>query len=195
MLFPEVETSESAAFGRDVLGRLAADRMQSSEAMISPSSPTIMVIDDSPEILVDVAEVLESEGYRVVTAGDGQAGLRKVLDQRPDLVLVDMMMPRLSGFGVIERIREQGISVPIVMMSANENESQRSLAIVLGADEYLVKPFQILDMVAVVRRLCPPGYLEITDTVPEAEILRGIQETIPSVYRPQSIFDRKKQIP
>src|SRR5688500_9129189 len=92
-------------------------------------SKTILVIDDEPDILFGHQMILERAGYRVLTANDGQAGLARALRERPDLVIVDMMMPRSSGFVVIERVKEHfGPNHPVVMMTANVAAEQRAYA-------------------------------------------------------------------
>lgn len=102
---------------------------------------TILVIDDDPGVRESLRSVLEDWGYRVRLAADGQAGIDAALARIPDLIIVDMMMPRASGFTVLDRLRNQHhLSVPIVMLSGNGNEPQRSLAAVLGADRFLNKP-------------------------------------------------------
>lgn len=100
--------------------------------------------------------VLEDHGYRVITAPDGVSGLRMASDERPDLVIVDMMMPRMSGFTVLERIKESStLTMPVLMLTANESDEQRTFAHCLGVDAYLNKPIGTRQLIDHVQRLCP----------------------------------------
>jgi DNA-binding response OmpR family regulator len=117
---------------------------------------TILVIDDDPDIRADVQMLLEDEGYRVLTAPDGHSGLQRVSSERPDLVIVDMMMPKMSGFIVLERIKQHADkSVPVIMLTANGSDQQRAFAEFLGVDAYLSKPVTFGQLLENLRRLCP----------------------------------------
>jgi DNA-binding response OmpR family regulator len=124
-----------------------------------PSTKTILLVDDDPDILSALRTVLEIRGYRVVTAKDGSEGLAVAEREGPDLVLVDMMMPKKSGFMVLDKIKSrQGDTPPVIMMTANAGGRHRAYAEVLGVDDYLHKPFDLEVLLAAVRRLCPlPG--------------------------------------
>src|SRR5262249_17360118 len=119
---------------------------------------TILLIDDDPDIVQAMRTVLEQQGYRVLVAGDGNAGLAAAEQQGPDLVVVDMMMPRRSGFLVLEKLksRMQG-APPIIMITANEGSRHRAYAETLGVDDYLRKPFAMDTFLESVQRLCPQG--------------------------------------
>jgi DNA-binding response OmpR family regulator len=117
---------------------------------------TILLVDDDPDIVSSLQVVLENHGYQVLTAHDGQAGLSVAHAARPDLVVVDMMMPKQSGFVVIERLKRGGGGEPkVVMITAHESSRHRAYAEMLGADDYLRKPFALDQFLACVRRLCP----------------------------------------
>jgi DNA-binding response OmpR family regulator len=124
-----------------------------------PSTKTILLVDDDLDILSALRTILETWGYRVVTAKDGNEGLAAAEREAPDLVLVDMMMPKKSGFLVLETIKNrQGNNPPVIMMTANAGGRHRAYAEVLGVDDYLHKPFDLKALLAAVRRLCPlPG--------------------------------------
>lgn len=128
--------------------------------MVSPQ--TILVIDDDPDIRGDMQLLLEGRGYRVLTAPDGQAGLNRALAERPDLVIVDMMMPKMSGFTVVERIKQSARPTPVIMLTANESTHQRTLAEFLGVDAYLNKPIPLRQLTDHIERLCPPPSLTST---------------------------------
>lgn len=122
-----------------------------------PSPKTILLVDDDREILGSLQSVLEAKGYQVLTAPDGQAGLALAQTSRPDLVVVDMMMPKQSGFAVLDQLKRSAGSPKVVMMTANEGHQHRAYAEFLGVDDYLRKPFALDNFLASVVRLCPPG--------------------------------------
>jgi DNA-binding response OmpR family regulator len=105
--------------------------------------PKILVIDDDPSIRMLVADVLEVEGYEVTTAEDGYAGLRAIEAERPDCVVLDVMMPGLDGHQVLQRIRatDGGPDLPVVMLTAAADDAQAWRAWTEGVDYFLAKPF------------------------------------------------------
>jgi DNA-binding response OmpR family regulator len=117
---------------------------------------TILLVDDDAEILAAMRAVLERRGYRVLTACDGNAGLAAAEREGPDLVVVDMMMPKKSGFLVLEKLKARGGGPPVIMITANEGSRHRAYAETLGADDYLRKPFAMDKLLESVVRLCPP---------------------------------------
>ena len=116
---------------------------------------TILIVDDDREIVAGLRTLLESRGYRVVTAHDGEAGLKQAGKENPDLVLVDMMMPKKSGFLVLEGLKKDTPGRKVVMMTANEGSRHRAYAEMLGVDDYLRKPFAMEKLLESVARLCP----------------------------------------
>lgn len=104
----------------------------------------ILLVDDDAEIVQAMKAVLENKGYRVVTASDGNAGLAQAEQESPDLVVVDMMMPKKSGFLVLEKLKNRGADSPkVIMITANEGSRHKAYAEMLGVDEYLRKPFAL----------------------------------------------------
>jgi DNA-binding response OmpR family regulator len=117
---------------------------------------TILVVDDDADILQALRMVLEGKKYRVLTAGDGNAGLAMAERDTPDLVIVDMMMPQKSGFLVLEKLKARNESSPrVIMITANEGARHRAYAEMLGVDEYIRKPFAMDKLLDSVERLCP----------------------------------------
>lgn len=117
---------------------------------------TILVIDDDPDIRGMLQMILEEQGYHVLTAPDGQAGLQRAISDLPDLVIVDMMMPKMSGFVVLERIKQSNqLTMPVIMLTANESEQQRAFAEFLGVDAYLNKPIGTRQLLDKLKILCP----------------------------------------
>ncbi|SHE13910.1 sigma-54 dependent response regulator [Chlamydia abortus] len=112
-----------------------------------------MVIDDDEKITSMLRRSLVFEGYGVETANDGQEGLKKILQQDPDLIILDVMMPKVDGWEVCRRIRESGMNTPILMLTAKDEIADRVKGLDLGADDYLVKPFALEELLARVRSL------------------------------------------
>lgn len=110
----------------------------------------VLIVDDDPSILFMVRELLELEGYGVSTAATGEEALVRIAEDRPALVLLDMRMPRLDGWGVAAALKERGVSVPIVVVTAAENARLWSEEI--GAAGYVAKPFDVDDLLAAVDR-------------------------------------------
>jgi len=114
---------------------------------------SILVIDDDDKITALIRRSLVFAGYEVVTAANGAEGLKQVLMQEPDLIVLDVMMPQLDGWEVISRLRSGGISVPVLMLTAKDEVGDRVKGLDLGADDYLVKPFALEELLARVRAL------------------------------------------
>ena len=105
---------------------------------------TILLVDDDAEIVGAMQTVLEKKGYRVLTAADGNRGLAIAERAAPDLIVVDMMMPRKSGFLVLEKLKSTPEKKPkVIMITANEGSRHRAYAEMLGVDDYLRKPFSL----------------------------------------------------
>lgn len=115
----------------------------------------ILVIDDDPELREALKTILERKGYQVLTAKDGNIGLATAEREAPDLVLTDLMMPKKSGFLVLEKLKTRKSGVRVIMMTANEGTRHRAYAEILGVDDYFCKPFDMEKMLASIARLCP----------------------------------------
>jgi len=113
----------------------------------------ILIIEDETPMRTGLADVLQSEGYRVLTAADGEQGLRRAIDEKPDLILLDIMMPRLDGFAVCAELRRLSDPVPVLMLTAKGQVEDRVTGLDAGADDYLVKPFSTDELLARVRAL------------------------------------------
>ena len=121
------------------------------------SKKTILLVDDDREIVSALQALFQKRGYRVVTASDGNMGLAMAERENPDLVIVDMMMPKKSGFLVLEKLKQRGEESPkVIMITANEGSRHRAYAELLGADDYLRKPFAMDKLLESVNNLCPP---------------------------------------
>jgi sigma-B regulation protein RsbU (phosphoserine phosphatase) len=113
----------------------------------------ILIVEDDPAILVGLKDNLEFESHQVLTAADGEAGYRSVHEHSPDLVILDLMLPKLSGYDLCQRVRGEGFNAPILMLSARSQEGDRVLGLDLGANDYVSKPFSLSELLARVRAL------------------------------------------
>ncbi len=108
----------------------------------------ILIVEDEPDMLMGLQDNLQFEGYKVETAVDGEAAIDKAVKVRPDLILLDIMLPKLSGYEVCKELRARGIQTPIIMLTAKSQEVDKVLGLELGADDYLTKPFSIRELLA-----------------------------------------------
>jgi DNA-binding response OmpR family regulator len=113
----------------------------------------VLVIEDELPMRVALEDVLAGEGYRVLTAADGESGLKRALEEKPDLILLDIMMPRLDGYAVCAELRRLSKPVPILMLTAKGQVEDRVSGLDAGADDYLVKPFSTKELLARARAL------------------------------------------
>lgn len=120
-------------------------------------TPVVLVADDDDDILELVAFRLERAGYRILTARDGEQALEIALDQHPDLAVLDIMMPRLTGLEVTERIRAEGGRMPIVLLTARVQEGDVARGLEAGADDYIKKPFSPQELRARVQAILDRG--------------------------------------
>jgi CheY-like chemotaxis protein len=120
--------------------------------------PTILVVDDDPVIQKLLSVNFEMEGYRVVTANDGIEGLERVASDKPDLILLDVMMPRMDGIEVSKRLKSDPATkeIPVVLLSAKAQSSDIQSGIEAGADDYVTKPFDPLELLDKVAGLIGP---------------------------------------
>jgi DNA-binding response OmpR family regulator len=113
----------------------------------------ILVVEDDPAILRGLSDNLRLESYEVVTAADGAAGDRLAHEARPDLIVLDLMLPKLSGYELCRKLRSEGLTTPILMLTARGEEADRVLGLDLGADDYVTKPFSVRELLARIRAL------------------------------------------
>src|SRR5207244_9837963 len=111
----------------------------------------ILIVEDEPNMVAGLRDNFEFEGYDVITAQDGVAGLQRALDDSPDLVLLDVMMPRMSGLDVCKQLKTKRPSVPIIMLTARGQELDKVVGLEIGADDYVTKPFSIRELLARVK--------------------------------------------
>ncbi|MBS1152215.1 MAG: Alkaline phosphatase synthesis transcriptional regulatory protein PhoP [Myxococcaceae bacterium] len=118
---------------------------------MAESPKRILVVEDDLSILTGVSMNLRYEGYEVLQAQDGRTGLQKAIDETPDLVILDLMLPALNGFEVLKELRGRGVTIPVLVLSAKGMESDKIVGLNLGADDYVVKPFSLQELLARVR--------------------------------------------
>jgi DNA-binding response OmpR family regulator len=121
----------------------------------------LLIIEDELPMRTALADVLTAEGYRVLTAPDGESGLQRALAEKPDLILLDIMMPKLDGYAVCAELRRHGHAVPILMLTAKGQIEDRVTGLDAGADDYLVKPFSTEELLARVRAMLRRSHRQI----------------------------------
>jgi DNA-binding response OmpR family regulator len=113
----------------------------------------ILVVEDDPAILRGLSDSLRRESHEVLAAADGESALRLIEQKNPDLVILDLMLPKLSGYEICRKMRSEGNNTPILMLTARGEEGDRVLGLDLGADDYVSKPFSLRELLARVRAL------------------------------------------
>ena len=126
----------------------------------------VLIVEDDTSLLFGLKKNLHFEGYEVLTASDGETGLRLAVDERPDLIVLDVMLPRMNGFEVCEVLRSNKVETPVIFLTAKALESDKVTGLTLGGDDYMTKPFSVAELLAIrnrehfdVRRL--PGFTAI----------------------------------
>ena len=109
---------------------------------------TILIVEDDPTMLRGLKDNFEFKEYRVLTASDGEEGLNAALNEKPDLIILDIMLPKINGYEVCRLIRKENLDMPIIMLTAKGEESDIVLGLNLGADDYVTKPFSIKELLA-----------------------------------------------
>ena len=155
---PAPKTAKKAVKSRRADGADGADEAPAAAASQSPPEPPrgrrVLLVDDDPEIIESMRTVLESKGYEILVARDGNQGLLMAERENPDLVVLDMMMPKRSGFLVLERLRRSHpVPMRVIMITANEGSRHKAYAEMLGVDDYIRKPFAMDRLLDSVQRL------------------------------------------
>src|SRR6516165_4599526 len=108
----------------------------------------ILIVEDEPNMVAGLRDNFEYEGYEVITASDGAEGLGRALNDAPDLVVLDVMMPKMSGLEVCKQLKVKRPSLPMIMLTARGQEVDKVVGLELGADDYITKPFSIRELLA-----------------------------------------------
>jgi DNA-binding response OmpR family regulator len=120
---------------------------------VAPAKKTILVIEDEPHIVLGLRDALEFEGFRVVSAGKGRDGVNLARAENPDAVILDLMLPDVNGYQVCEDLRRWSSSVPIIMLTARSQETDKVRGLDAGADDYVTKPFSVSELIARIRAI------------------------------------------
>jgi DNA-binding response OmpR family regulator len=127
------------------------------DARGSTPGPRVLVVEDEAPMRMALEDILKADGYRVLTAPDGRAGMALAVEEKPDLILLDIMMPKLDGLALCAELRRLTMAVPILMITARGQVEDRVVGLDTGADDYLVKPFSTDELLARVRALLRRG--------------------------------------
>ena len=152
-------------------------------------SPTIALVDDDRNILTSVSIALQSEGFAVRVYSDGEAALKALLDNPPDLAVLDIKMPRMDGMELLRRLREKS-SIPTIFLTSKDDELDEALGLAMGADDYITKPFSQRLLIARIRAILRRAEARAAsgdqpDTPPAEKIVRGRLEMDPARHRVQ----------
>jgi DNA-binding response OmpR family regulator len=144
----------------------------------------ILIVEDEPAMVAGLRDNFEYEGYEVISADDGASGLERALSDNPDLIVLDVMMPRMSGLDVCKQLKAKRPAVPIIMLTARGQEIDKVVGLELGADDYVTKPFSVRELMArvkaVLRRVSAPApapeiyrFSDVEVNVRSNEVRRG----------------------
>lgn len=125
--------------------------------------PKILIVEDEKKQLAILKDYFESENYNIFSAEDGLSAVQKIISEQPDIVILDVMLPKKSGFDVCRQIREKGLKIPVIILTAKGEEIDRVMGLELGADDYVTKPFSLRELQARVRACLRRGadYVDI----------------------------------
>src|SRR3954463_8650850 len=135
------------------------DHRQSTTESIPVPMPRILIVEDNPDLAYGLRTGLEIEGYEVQIAEDGENGLERAKAWKPDLLMLDLMLPGMDGYRVLKALRESGSDVPVLILTARGDEADKVLGFRLGADDYVTKPCGVLELLARVGALLPRSRL------------------------------------
>ncbi|GAA0354314.1 response regulator transcription factor [Bacillus horti] len=152
-------------------------------------SQKILVVDDEESIVTLLQFNLEQAGFRVVAAYDGQEALRLAKEERPELIVLDIMLPEISGIDVCKKLRQEQVHIPILMLTAKDDEFDKVLGLELGADDYLTKPFSPREVTARVKAILRRTHMSQTEKISDQVIAIGQLEIHPEQY--EAFFDQK----
>ena len=154
---------------------------------------TVLIVEDEQNIVDILAFNLSREGYDTMEAYDGTTGLQLALEHNPDLILLDLMLPGMNGFEVCRKIRETGSSIPILMLTAREEEADKVMGLELGADDYITKPFSMRELLARVkaniRRVSMAPAVNVAQSKPESGTRLVIDKAMSAVRKDGKTLD------
>jgi two-component system, OmpR family, alkaline phosphatase synthesis response regulator PhoP len=157
-------------------------------------SKKVLVVDDEQSIVTLLQYNLKQAGFEVITANDGEEGMNKAISEQPDLMILDLMIPKLDGIEVCKQLRQQKIMIPILMLTAKDDEFDKVLGLELGADDYMTKPFSPREVVArvkaILRRTQFQNEVETKEEEDIEKITIGDLEILPDHY--EAYFNRER---
>ena len=167
---------------------------------------TVLIVEDDPAMMRGLEDNFTMKGYYVLAARDGKAGLETALREKPDLIVLDIMLPEINGYEVCSHVREKGLDMPIIMLTAKDRESDIVLGLNLGADDYVTKPFSIKELLARAEAFLrrrqesePPVYTfaDCRLDVPARRLTRGGRDVTltPGEFKMLHLFLRKAGCP
>jgi len=130
----------------------------------------ILIVEDEPNMRMGLKDNLEFEGYEVDSAEDGEKGLKLIREKQYNLIILDVMMPKMSGFDVCKTIRKEGVQTPVILLTAKGEEIDKVLGLELGADDYVTKPFSLRELLARIKAVLRRGETSINTNTVEAVI-------------------------
>ncbi|MDP4210014.1 MAG: response regulator transcription factor [Bacteroidota bacterium] len=133
----------------------------------------ILIVEDELPMALALKDNFELEGYEVVVANDGEAGLKNALEGIFDLIILDVMLPKISGFEVCKTARSKGIETPIIMLTARGEEYDKVRGLEFGADDYVTKPFSLIELLARIKAVLRRGAAHKKETIANSEIVIG----------------------
>jgi DNA-binding response OmpR family regulator len=142
----------------------------------------ILIVEDEPNMIVGLKDNFEVEGFNVDTARDGESGLEKILQNKYDLIVLDVMLPKLSGFDVCKAVRKKENDTPIILLTARSEEIDKVLGLELGADDYITKPFSVRELIARVKAVLRRRESNVGSNSKQENIIIGNLEVNFSTY-------------
>ncbi|WP_449537220.1 winged helix-turn-helix domain-containing protein [Ferdinandcohnia sp. Marseille-Q9671] len=146
----------------------------------------VLVVDDEQSIITLLQYNLQQAGYEVITALDGEEGLQKAIDESPQIIVLDLMLPKLDGIEVCKQLRQSKVDIPILMLTAKDDEFDKVLGLELGADDYMTKPFSPREVVArvkaILRRTSKSEGTEVEDNHKVDQIVIGSLRILPEYF-------------
>jgi DNA-binding response OmpR family regulator len=139
----------------------------------------LLVVEDDASISLGLRINLQGEGYEVLSAEDGERGLAMAHEERPDLVILDVMLPKMNGLHVLQRMRREGLLMPIIMLSARTGEMDKVAGLELGAEDYVAKPFSLAELLARVRAALRRGPRSADTAPPAVHVFGDIRVDVP----------------
>jgi two-component system alkaline phosphatase synthesis response regulator PhoP len=156
-------------------------------------SKKVLVVDDEQSIVTLLQYNLQQAGFEVITANDGEEGMNKAVSEQPDLMILDLMLPKLDGIEVCKQLRQQKVMTPILMLTAKDDEFDKVLGLELGADDYMTKPFSPREVVARVKAILRRTQFQNEREQKEEDaekIIIGDLEILPEHY--EAYFNRER---